>query len=135
MSRYPRLSSYHVLFCVAMSLCLLLCSATKSKHATKSKQDGTNKSKQDYRRGVRDDGESFTGWVDPDTAEKHWMIKSFANGEEYDIVMSDEFEVAGTCNCVHNLSVCLSICCIHACLSFAQVLIHKYTNTQRSHIC
>ncbi len=51
--------------------------------------------KQTSQRGVSADGNHFTGWVDPDTEEKYWTIKSFVNGDMYDIVMSDEFEVSG----------------------------------------
>lgn len=37
----------------------------------------------------------FTGWVDPDTPLSKRTLKSYTDGIEYDLVMSDEFEQSG----------------------------------------
>lgn len=37
----------------------------------------------------------FAGWVDPDTPESVRTLKSYTDGEVYDLVMSDEFETPG----------------------------------------
>lgn len=39
--------------------------------------------------------EKFAGWIDPDTSPSFFQTKSFASGEEYDLVMSDEFNRPG----------------------------------------
>ena len=37
----------------------------------------------------------FSGWVDPDTAESHYELKSYVNGEKNVLIFSDEFNVEG----------------------------------------
>ena len=37
----------------------------------------------------------FAGWIDPDTTDEHKTMKSITTGEDYDLVMSDEFNREG----------------------------------------
>ncbi|CAN0308956.1 unnamed protein product [Ascophyllum nodosum] len=36
-----------------------------------------------------------TGWIDPDTAEENWATTSLYDGSDYELIMSDEFELDG----------------------------------------
>jgi hypothetical protein len=37
----------------------------------------------------------LSGWVDPDTKKQDRITKSFYTGKQFEVVMSDEFEVEG----------------------------------------
>jgi beta-glucan synthesis-associated protein KRE6 len=39
--------------------------------------------------------ESFSGWIDPDTPDEHQLTISLTDGDEFKLVMSDEFETPG----------------------------------------
>lgn len=36
---------------------------------------------------------SFSGWIDPDTSENVKTVNSYTNNKQYDIIMSDEFNI------------------------------------------
>ncbi len=38
---------------------------------------------------------AFAGWIDPDTVTENYKLRSYTDGVEYDLIMSDEFEREG----------------------------------------